>query len=131
MHKHFIWFTLLIAVCSLAVWAGVNPQKEKGKTKADAGKVAGAGKVADAGKVKEARDQRRDSSQCSSPRPKNRGCSIRCKPCFTPVCENGKWIYEKVEWSKEECSPRPLPGEGGGCKRDANGQCPAECKKCS
>jgi hypothetical protein len=119
MRRKFILFTLLIAVCSLAVWAGVSPQKGKGKAKADAGKV------------NEARDQRRDPSQCSSPRPKNRGCSIRCKPCFTPVCENGKWVYEKVEWSKEECSPRPLPGEGGGgCTRNANGQCPAECKKC-
>jgi len=119
MRRKFILFTLLIAVCSLAVWAGVNPQKGKGNTKADAGKV------------KEARDQKRDPSQCPSPRPKNRGCSIPCKPCFIPVCENGKWVYEKVEWSKEECSPRPLPGGGGQiCPRDEYGQCPAECKKC-
>ncbi len=117
MYKHFIWFALLIVVCSFAAWAGANPQKGKAKAKADAGKV------------KEARG--RNSGQCPSPRPPNRGCKIRCKPCFTPVCENGKWVYEKVEWSKEECSPRPLPGEGGGgCTRDANGQCPAECKKC-
>jgi hypothetical protein len=149
MRRKFILFTLLIAVCSLAVWAGVNPQKGKGKdkdkAKADAGKVAGkvadstkvagkvadSGKVANAGKVKEARVVSTNPSGCPGPRPPNRGCKIACKPCFIPTCEDGKWKYEKVEWSKEECSPRPLPGGGGQiCPRDEYGQCPAECKKC-
>ena len=134
MRRKFILFTLLIAVCSLAVWAGVNPQKGKGKAKADAGKVADGGKVgkvADSGKVKEARVGSTNSSGCPGPRPPNRGCKIACKPCFIPTCEDGKWKYEKVEWSKEECSPRPLPGGGGQiCPRDEYGQCPAECKKC-
>jgi|SRR5262245_20474645 len=143
MRRKFILFTLLIAVCSLAVWAGVNPQKGKGKdkdkAKADAGKVAGkvadstkvAGKVANGGKVKEARVVSTNPSGCPGPRPPNRGCKIACKPCFIPTCEDGKWKYEKVEWSKEECSPRPLPGGGGQiCPRDEYGQCPAECKKC-
>src|SRR4030095_11514609 len=114
MRRKFILFMLLIAVCSLAVWAGVNPQKGKGKAKADAGKV------------KEARVGSTNPSGCPSPRPPNRGCKIACKPCFTPVCEDGKWKYEKVEWSKEECQPRPLPGGGGGqiCPRDEYGQCP-------
>jgi hypothetical protein len=64
MHRKFILFTLLIAVCSLAVWAGGAPQKGKGKAKADAGKVKGASDTGNA------------SAECPSPRPKNRGCSI-------------------------------------------------------
>ncbi len=47
MRRKFILFTLLIAVCSLAVWAGANPQKGKEKEKAKA----------DTGKAKEARDK--------------------------------------------------------------------------
>jgi hypothetical protein len=94
MYKHFIWFTLLIAVCSLAVWAGVNPQKGKATT--------------DVSKIKQARDRVKDPAKCPSPRPKDRGCKIPCKPCQIAVCEDGKWVYEKVDWPKEECE-RPPP----------------------
>jgi hypothetical protein len=115
MYKHLIWFALLMAVCSLAVWAGVSPQK--GGAKADVSKTA---KTLDKGK---------DPAKCTSPRPPNRGCKISCKPCQIPVCEDGQWKYEKVDWPKEQCNPRPLD-DGGGCIAGPNGQCPAECKKC-
>jgi len=115
MRKHFIWFTLLIAVCSLAVWAGANPQKGNIKT--------------DPAKVKDARVVAKDPSKCPSPRPKNRGCSIPCKPCQIPVCDNGKWVYEKVDWPKGECEPRPLPG-GNVCTIGISDACPPECKSC-
>jgi hypothetical protein len=118
MYKHFIWFTLLIAVCSLAVWAGVNPQKGKATT--------------DVSKIKQARDRVKDPAKCPSPRPKDRGCKIPCKPCQIAVCEDGKWVYEKVDWPKEECERPPLPrGEGGNvCTVGRTDPCPAECKKC-
>jgi hypothetical protein len=117
MYKHFILFALSIALISSFVLAGVTPQKGKARV--------------DAGKVKDARVKTTDPSGCPSPRPKNRGCSVACKPCFVPVCENGKWKYEKLEQSKEECTPRPLPGGSGGvCTIGKDDFCPAECKKC-
>ena len=123
MSRKFIWFTAMIAVCSIAVWAGVNPQK--GKVKGDVGK----GK-ADVGKVKDARVKTTSSSNCTTPRPKNRGCSIPCKPCQIAVCDNGKWVYEKVDWPKEECQPRPNPGGGNVCTIGISDPCPPECKSC-
>jgi hypothetical protein len=115
MYKNIIWFTLLIAVCSMVVWAGVNTQK---------GKIKGG-----VSKISQARDKVKDPSKCPSPRPKNRGCSIPCKPCQIAVCDNGKWTYEKVDWPKEECEPRPVPG-GGVCKIGISDACPPECKSC-
>ncbi len=116
MYKHFICLTLLIAVCSFAVWAGAATQK--GKVKADASKI------------KESRvDKGKDPSKCSSPRPKDRGCSIPCKPCQIAVCDNGKWVYEKVDWPKEQCQPRQ--GQSGKvCNIGFSDPCPPECKSC-
>jgi hypothetical protein len=114
MYKHFIYFTLLLAVCSLGAWASVTPQK--GGAKADVGKPA------------KTVERVKDPAKCTSPRPPNRGCNIACKPCFVPVCEDGKWKYEKIEQTKEEC--RPHQDDTGGCKAGPNGQCPAECKRC-
>jgi|SRR5262245_8594554 len=117
MYKHFIWFTLLIGVCSLAAWASVTPQK---------GKL----KKVEVSKVKEVKEKAKVSSGCTSPRPPNRGCKIACKPCQVATCENGKWVYEKFEWPKEEC--RPHQGDPGGsvCVVGPTDFCPAECKKC-
>jgi hypothetical protein len=113
MHKYFVCFTLLIVVCSFAVSAGGNPQKGKAR--------------ADVGKTKEARGS--NSAQCPSPRPKNRGCSVPCKPCQIAVCENGKWVFEKVDWPKEQCAPRR--GQGGKvCTIGVSDPCPPECKSC-
>jgi len=117
MSKYFVWLTLLMIVCSLAVWAGVNPQKGK------------ANKV-DANKVKEARVTQKDPSKCASPRPPNRGCKITCKPCQIAVCENGKWVYEKVDWPKGECDPHSGDPGGKVCAIGISDPCPAECKKC-
>jgi len=99
---------------------GANPQKGIVKT--------------DVGKIREARDRVKNPANCPSPRPKDRGCKIPCKPCQIAVCEDGKWKYEKVDWPKAECEPRPLPGGTGAngdvCTIGKTDPCPAECKKC-
>jgi hypothetical protein len=117
MYKYFVGFAFLTLVCSLAVWAGGDPQRGK------------ANKV-EAPKVKEAQVRVMDSSKCSSPRPPNRGCKIACKPCQIAVCENGKWIYEKVDYPKGECDPHPNDSGGKVCAIGISDRCPAECKKC-
>jgi hypothetical protein len=115
MFKHFIRFAVLIAVCSLAAGAGAGPQK--GKTKVNVSKIM------------KTLDKEKDPTECRSPRPKNRGCNIACKPCLIPVCEDGKWKYERIEILEEEC--RPHQGDQAGvCSIGISDPCPAECKKC-
>jgi hypothetical protein len=116
MRKHFIWITLLIALCSVAAWASIGPQKGKARMNGN--------------KISQKLEKDKNSATCSSPRPKNRGCSIPCKPCQVAVCENGKWVYEKIDWPAEQCRPRP--GEPGGrvCTVGPTDPCPAECKSC-
>ena len=98
MNQQFIRIALLFLVCAFAVASGV--QAQKGKAKVNMSKVTAA------------LDKTHNPAQCKTPRPKNRGCSIACKPCFVPVCENGKWMFEKVEILEEECRPRPRQQTG-------------------
>jgi hypothetical protein len=114
MKKQFIRFAVLLTVCALAVVTGV--QAQKGKNKADPGKATAV--VAKTG----------NSGQCKAPRPPNRGCKIACKPCFVPVCEGGKWVFEKLETPKEEC--RPAPRDERVCTIGATEFCPPSCKTC-
>ena len=102
-------------VCALAVVTGVQAQKGKNK--------------AGDGEAKAAKAKTRDLGKCKAPRPPDRGCKIVCKPCFVPVCENGKWIFQKLETPKEECLPAPRD-ESGACKIGATAYCPPDCRTC-
>jgi hypothetical protein len=71
---------------------------------------------------------------CRGPKPRTIGCRITCKPCKFPVCEDGVWTYETIEWSDEECRPHGPPGGGdpwGNCNVGPGGFCPAECHSCT
>src|SRR5262249_41292101 len=82
MSKYFVWFTLLMVVCSLAVWAGVNPQKGK------------ANKV-DAIKVKEARGTQKDPSKCASPRPQTEAAKLPVNPVKFRSARMGSGFMKK------------------------------------
>lgn len=115
MHKQFIQFAFCLAVCALLVVTQAQAQKDKSqgshsKTAAMVNKASSTG-------------------QCKTPRPPNRGCKIACKPCAVPVCENGKWQYEKIEIDKEQCRPHQNPG-GGACTIGPTDYCPPSCKSC-
>ncbi len=70
------------------------------------------------------------NGECRGPRPRNRGCSIICKPCFIAECEDGKWVYESVDWG-DECSGGGGGGGGTCCQVPLSGGCPAECQCCN
>ena len=115
MNTQMIRFALLMAVCALLVVTGA--QAQKGKTKVSESKAATTAKTTTG------------SGECKSPRPPNRGCKITCKPCAVPVCENGKWQYEKIEIDKEQCRPHPND-DGGVCTIGVTDYCPPSCKTC-
>jgi hypothetical protein len=115
MKRQLIRFAFLLAVCALVI--GASAQAQKGKTKVSEGKVTTTAHSPG------------NSGQCKAPRPPNRGCKIACKPCFVPVCENGKWKYEKIEVDKEQCRP-PKGDQSGACKIGATEYCPPSCKTC-
>ena len=74
------------------------------------------------------------AGECRDPKPRTIGCRIMCKPCKFPVCEDGVWSYETVDWSEEECRPHGPPGGGdpwGNCSVGPGGFCPAECHSCT
>lgn len=118
MNKQFIRFALLLAVLALVVVTGVEAQKNINKDKAALGKATTAATARTTG-----------TGQCSTPRPPNRGCKFACKPCQVPVCESGKWVYERIEIDKELCRPYPN-NDGGACTIGATDYCPPSCKSC-
>jgi hypothetical protein len=71
------------------------------------------------------------ADECRGPRPRNRGCSVMCKPCSFAVCEDGKWVYERVDWGDECNGGGGLGGGGGCCEVPIWGGCPAECSCCT
>lgn len=115
MKNQFIRYAFLLTLCALLSVIGV--QAQKGKHKVGESKAVTATKSTSA------------TGQCKTPRPPNRGCHVACKPCQVPVCENGKWQYEKIEVDKEQCRPHPND-DGGACTIGANEYCPPSCKKC-
>lgn len=81
--------------------------------------------------VVEQAEQALTSGGCPLPRPRNRGCSIVCKPCSYAVCEDGRWVYERVDWGDECSGGGGIGGGGGCCKVPVWGGCPAECQCCT
>ena len=116
MKKQFTRFALLMAVCALVIVTGV--QAQKGKNKVSDSKAATVANKTTGG-----------TGQCKAPKPPNRGCKIVCKPCQVPVCENGKWVYEKIEIDKDQCRPHQNDS-GGACTIGATDFCPPSCKTC-
>lgn len=74
-----------------------------------------------------AAEQALTSDECPRPKPRNIGCRIACKPCLVPVCEDGAWVYERIEWG-DECDP--IPSDSECCQVPLSGGCPAECACC-
>jgi hypothetical protein len=116
MQRQWIRYAFLLTLCALL--SVISAQAQKGKTKVSESQAATTAKKTSGG-----------TGQCKAPQPPNRGCKIACKPCQVPVCENGKWQYEKIEIDKEQCRPHPN-GDGGACTIGANDFCPPSCKKC-
>jgi hypothetical protein len=116
MKRQFILYVAFLLVLCV-MFSVSSAQAQKGKSKVSDSQVAATAKSTGG------------TGQCKAPRPPNRGCKVACKPCQVPVCEDGKWQYEKIELDPAQCRPHPND-DGGACTIGATDFCPPSCKRC-
>src|SRR5436305_672309 len=79
---------------------------------------------------KAALDKTYNASGCTSPRPKDVGCTVVCKPCGTWICKDGKWVAYVIPPPRFCDSKTAGNASGTMCPRGVDGFCPAECNIC-